>query len=222
MRDTTKYFLSPSQALNYMRERKRGKEQRLHFLAPLPVQSSLQASSFAAQEAWAPVCILSPNHSTAASSPVSLELFLQLWFSSWPSFLEGWGLFPQEIPLYSHGVLAGFVQLLPLKPFSPGLWSPQISQVWARPCLPCLGQSPPRKTQVHQEAVWGFKADTIPSQSLLKTGEFFSPINSNRDWLRDNVVFNLHLRAGAMQHHISRSPVLWCSGLFVGFCLFVY
>lgn len=211
MRDSTK-------------RKKKKKEQRQHLLAPLSIQSRLQASSFAAQEARAPVCILSPNHSMAASSPVSLELFLQLWFSSWPSLLEDWGVFPQEIPLHSHHVLAGSVQLLTLKPFSPGLWSSQISQVWARPCLPFLSQSPPRKTQVHQEAVWWFKADTIPSQgqiqSPLKTGEFFSPMNSNRDWLRDNVVFNLHLRAWVRQHCISRSPALWCSGfLWVFVCL---
>lgn len=40
----------------------------------------------------------------------------------------------------------------------------------------------------------------------IKNRGFFSPMNFNRDWLRDNVVFSLHFRAGVRQHCISRSP----------------
>lgn len=40
----------------------------------------------------------------------------------------------------------------------------------------------------------------------VKNRGFLSSMNSDKDWIRDNVVFNLHLRAGARQHCISRSP----------------
>ena len=154
------------------------------------------------------MCILSPNHSTAASSPVSLEFFPRLSFSSWPPPLEDRRAFPQEILLHSHCIVAGFVQRLPLELFCPGLWSSQISQVWARPCLPCLDGSPPRKTQVHQEVVWWFKAETIPSQgqiqSPLKTGDFFPPWTS------------IETESETMWYSIYTSGLEWGSTAFLG------
>lgn len=206
MWDTKKISFSASEV--YRGKRKGRKVQRLHFLVPLSIQSSLQASSFAAQGAWTQMCILSPNHSTAASIPVSLEFFPWLWFSSWPSPLEDWWVLPQEPSLHSHCIVAGSVQFLPLELFCPGLWSSQISQVWARPCPPCLDGSPPRKTQVHQEVVWWFKADTIPSQgqtqSLLKTGDFFSPWTS------------IETESETMWYSIYTSGLEWDSTAFLG------
>lgn len=203
----TKNSLSASEVLIDRGEENGRKVRRLRFLVPLSIQSSLQVSSFAAQGAWTPMCILPPNHSTAASSLVSLEFFPQLCFSPWLSPLEDRRAFPKEILLHSHCFVAGSVQLLLLEPPCPGLWS-QISQVWARPCLPCLDGSPPRKTQVHQEAVWWFKADTIPSQgqiqSPLKPGNFFPSWTS------------IETESETMWYSAYTSGLEWGSSAFLG------
>lgn len=150
-----------------MAEGKVRKVWRLYFLVPLPTQPSLQAAAFATQESQTQMCILSSKKSTAAHSPASPEFFPHshdLWRTEEVSHRK------------AHCSVAGSVQLLPPEPFCPGLGS-QIPRFWARPCL---HGSPPRKTQVCQEEVSWFKADTIPSQGQVKSRGFLSPTNFNR------------------------------------------
>lgn len=47
----------------------------------------------------------------------------------------------------------------------------------------------------------------------IKNRGFFFPMNFNRDWMRHNIVFNLHLRARVRQHCISGSPGLLVGGV---------
>lgn len=160
--------LRVSEARLYMVEGKMRKVWRLYFLVPLPTQLRLQAAGFATQESGTQMCIPSPQNSTAASSPASLEFFPQLWFSSWPWSQEDWWDFPRETPLQCGWFCSA--------PASRAFWPwTVISDPTALSKTMGVLQGKHRCTR---KQFHGSKLTLFPLRDRLKAGDFLPPWTS--------------------------------------------
>lgn len=161
----------------------------------LLTQSSLQASHFATWGARAQLHILSPNHCVAASQLLSLAtvFLMAITYGGWKSLLRGnWtALWLHCSCFFCSCLYWGFIWAL--------IFSDHSSPAWLR-----VLQGKHRCTRKCSD---NSEDDNFLPGVDSKPG-YFLPMNLNKDWIRDNVIFSLYFKAGVqkalhlLEHHL--------------------